>query len=184
MLWLPKTPKTCRTINIWPSFRSRGASSSAMGTITKPARCSSSPIWRARLKRIAANPDDFYHGAMARELAASMQKGGGLITADDLAHYEVKEREAVRGIVPRIRHHQRAAAVVGRNRADRDPEHSRRLRPGQIRRPVGAGGASDAGSLPARVFRSRRVSGRSGLFQNSRGPVDRQAIWRGLAGID
>ena len=26
-----------------------------------------------------------------------MQKGGGLITADDLAHYEVKEREAVRG---------------------------------------------------------------------------------------
>jgi gamma-glutamyltranspeptidase / glutathione hydrolase len=49
------------------------------------------------LKRIAANPDDFYHGAMARELAAAMQKGGGLITADDLAHYEVKEREAIRG---------------------------------------------------------------------------------------
>jgi len=49
------------------------------------------------LKRIAQNPDDFYRGAMARELAASMQKGGGLITAEDLAHYEVKEREPVRG---------------------------------------------------------------------------------------
>jgi gamma-glutamyltranspeptidase/glutathione hydrolase len=49
------------------------------------------------LKRIAADPDDFYHGAMARELAASMQKGGGLITVDDLAQYEVKEREAMRG---------------------------------------------------------------------------------------
>jgi gamma-glutamyltranspeptidase/glutathione hydrolase len=49
------------------------------------------------LERIAANPDDFYHGAMARELVAAMQKGGGLITADDLAHYEVKEREPVRG---------------------------------------------------------------------------------------
>jgi gamma-glutamyltranspeptidase / glutathione hydrolase len=49
------------------------------------------------LKRIAANPDDFYHGAMARELAASMQKGGGLITVEDLVQYEVKEREAVRG---------------------------------------------------------------------------------------
>src|SRR4029077_19506979 len=49
------------------------------------------------LKRIAANPDEFYHGAMARELAASMQRGGGLITVDDLAAYEVKEREAVRG---------------------------------------------------------------------------------------
>ena len=49
------------------------------------------------LKRIAANPDDFYHGAMAHELAAAMQKGGGLITANDLAQYEVKEREAMRG---------------------------------------------------------------------------------------
>jgi gamma-glutamyltranspeptidase/glutathione hydrolase len=49
------------------------------------------------LQRIAANPDDFYHGEIARELAAFVQKGGGLITADDLAHYEVKEREPVRG---------------------------------------------------------------------------------------
>ena len=49
------------------------------------------------LRRIAANPDDFYHGAMARELAASMQKGAGLITVEDLAQYEVKEREAMRG---------------------------------------------------------------------------------------
>jgi len=49
------------------------------------------------LQRIATRPADFYQGAMARELAAAMQKGGGLITADDLAHYEVKEREAIRG---------------------------------------------------------------------------------------
>jgi gamma-glutamyltranspeptidase/glutathione hydrolase len=49
------------------------------------------------LERIARKPDDFYHGTMARELAAAMHKGGGLITADDLAHYEVKEREPVRG---------------------------------------------------------------------------------------
>ncbi len=49
------------------------------------------------LERIAAKPDDFYHGALARELAAAMRKGGGLITADDLAHYEVKEREPIRG---------------------------------------------------------------------------------------
>jgi gamma-glutamyltranspeptidase/glutathione hydrolase len=49
------------------------------------------------LERIASNPDDFYRGAMARELAASIQKGGGLISVDDLAHYEVKEREPIRG---------------------------------------------------------------------------------------
>jgi gamma-glutamyltranspeptidase/glutathione hydrolase len=49
------------------------------------------------LERIAENPDDFYHGAMARELAAAIEKGGGLITADDLAQYEVKERQPIRG---------------------------------------------------------------------------------------
>jgi len=49
------------------------------------------------LERIAKNPDDFYHGALARELAAVIQKGGGLVTAADLAAYEVKEREPIRG---------------------------------------------------------------------------------------
>jgi len=49
------------------------------------------------LERIAEKPDDFYHGSLAREIAAAMQKGGGLVTVDDLAHYEVKEREPVRG---------------------------------------------------------------------------------------
>ena len=49
------------------------------------------------LERIAQNPDDFYKGALAKEIAAAMKKGGGLITAEDLAEYEVKEREPVRG---------------------------------------------------------------------------------------
>ena len=49
------------------------------------------------LERIAKNPDEFYHGALAQELAAVVHKGGGLITADDLAQYEVKEREPIRG---------------------------------------------------------------------------------------
>jgi gamma-glutamyltranspeptidase/glutathione hydrolase len=49
------------------------------------------------LERIAKNPDDFYHGELARELATAVQKGGGLMTAKDLAAYEVKEREPVHG---------------------------------------------------------------------------------------
>jgi gamma-glutamyltranspeptidase/glutathione hydrolase len=49
------------------------------------------------LERIAKNPDDFYHGMLAREIAAAMQKGGGLITVADLTNYEVKEREPIRG---------------------------------------------------------------------------------------
>ena len=34
---------------------------------------------------------------MAKELAASVEKGGGLITADDLAQYQVKERQPIHG---------------------------------------------------------------------------------------
>ena len=49
------------------------------------------------LQRIADDPDDFYHGSLAKELAASIEKGGGLITADDLAQYQVKERQPIRG---------------------------------------------------------------------------------------
>lgn len=49
------------------------------------------------LERISERPDDFYHGALARELAAVIQKGGGLLTVEDLASYEVKERIPVRG---------------------------------------------------------------------------------------
>src|SRR5579862_9778504 len=67
------------------------------GDYYKPGEIFRQPDLARTLERIAANPDDFYHGALARELAASMQKGGGLITADDLAHYEVKEREPERG---------------------------------------------------------------------------------------
>jgi len=67
------------------------------GNYYKPGDVFRQPDLARTLERIAANPDDFYHGALARELAAAMQKGGGLITADDLAHYEVKEREPVRG---------------------------------------------------------------------------------------
>jgi len=49
------------------------------------------------LKRIAADPGDFYHGKLAAELVADLRKGGGLITLDDLAHYEVKERTPLTG---------------------------------------------------------------------------------------
>jgi len=49
------------------------------------------------LERIAARPDDFYHGEMAKQMAAAVQKGGGIMTAQDLANYEVKEREVVHG---------------------------------------------------------------------------------------
>src|SRR5712691_11496180 len=67
------------------------------GDYYKPGEIFRQPDLARTLERIAEKPDDFYHGALARELAAAMKKGGGLITADDLARYEVKEREPVRG---------------------------------------------------------------------------------------
>lgn len=50
------------------------------------------------LERIVANPDEFYTGKMAREIADFMQQGGGLITVQDLKNYEVVERTPVRGV--------------------------------------------------------------------------------------
>ncbi len=67
------------------------------GDYYNPGEVFRQPDLARTLQRISEKPDDFYHGALARELAAAMQKGGGLITVDDLAHYEVKEREPVRG---------------------------------------------------------------------------------------
>jgi gamma-glutamyltranspeptidase/glutathione hydrolase len=49
------------------------------------------------LERIADNPDDFYHGAMARELVDELSKGGALLTLQDLAQYRVIERKPVTG---------------------------------------------------------------------------------------
>jgi len=67
------------------------------GNYYQPGELLKQPELARTLERIAKNPDDFYHGAMARELAAAVHKGGGLITTADLAAYEVKEREPIRG---------------------------------------------------------------------------------------
>ncbi len=55
------------------------------------------PELAATLKRIAADPGDFYHGQIARTLAADMKAHSGLMTQADLAGYQVKERTPVRG---------------------------------------------------------------------------------------
>ena len=67
------------------------------GNYYQPGERFKQPELAHTLERIAKNPDEFYHGAMARELAAAIYKGGGLVTSADLAAYEVKEREPIRG---------------------------------------------------------------------------------------
>jgi len=60
-------------------------------------------IWRQpdlakTLRRIHKNGrDGFYKGETARLLAADMRKNGGLITEEDLADYQAKERQPIHG---------------------------------------------------------------------------------------
>src|SRR5277367_6051820 len=67
------------------------------GNYYQPGELFKQPELAHTLERLSKDPDEFYHGAMARELAAAIHKGGGLVTAEDLAAYEVKEREPIRG---------------------------------------------------------------------------------------
>jgi len=67
------------------------------GNYYQPGEIFRQPELARTLQQIEQKPDDFYHGEMARKLAAAVQKGGGLLTAEDLANYEVKERQPVIG---------------------------------------------------------------------------------------
>ena len=60
---------------------------------------------------------------MARELAAAIEKGGGLVTAEDLAQYEVKEAAADSWHLSRIRDHQRSTTVVRWCHSGGEPQH-------------------------------------------------------------
>ncbi len=67
------------------------------GKYYQPGEIFRQPELARTLERIAANPNDFYKGALASELAATIQQGGGIVTKQDLAEYDVKERQPVRG---------------------------------------------------------------------------------------
>jgi gamma-glutamyltranspeptidase/glutathione hydrolase len=55
------------------------------------------PELAATLERIAQNPGGFYRGPLATQMAAAIARGGGLITASDLADYKVMDRVPVHG---------------------------------------------------------------------------------------
>ena len=67
------------------------------GNFYNPGDTFKQPLLAATLQRIAANPDDFYKGEIAKQIAAFEEAGGGLITVADLAAYEVKDRVPVIG---------------------------------------------------------------------------------------
>ncbi len=67
------------------------------GNLYKAGETFKQPELARTLERIAADPEDFYHGKMARELVDDLKKGGALLTLDDLARYNVVERRPVTG---------------------------------------------------------------------------------------
>ena len=67
------------------------------GHLYKSGEVFRQPLLAQTLKRIAADPDDLYHGKMAQELADDLKKGGALLTAEDMAQYTVVERAPVTG---------------------------------------------------------------------------------------
>ncbi len=67
------------------------------GNLYKEGEVFKQPELARTLQRIAADPEDFYHGKMAHELVDELKKGGALITLDDLAQYNVVERAPVTG---------------------------------------------------------------------------------------
>jgi gamma-glutamyltranspeptidase/glutathione hydrolase len=66
------------------------------GNYFRPGDTLRQPELAATLKRIAKNgPAEFYQGETAQMLARDMAAFGGLITLDDLAHYQPKIREVL-----------------------------------------------------------------------------------------
>jgi gamma-glutamyltranspeptidase/glutathione hydrolase len=67
------------------------------GQLYKEGETFRQPELARTLRRIAAHPEEFYHGQMARELVADLRKGGALLTLEDLASYTVVERAPIIG---------------------------------------------------------------------------------------
>jgi gamma-glutamyltranspeptidase / glutathione hydrolase len=64
------------------------------GAFYKAGEILRQPELAATLRRIAKKgPDEFYRGKTAHDLAAEMQREGGILTFDDLANYKPKIRE-------------------------------------------------------------------------------------------
>ena len=68
------------------------------GVPYEPGEVLAQPDLAGTLERIRdEGRDGFYRGITARLLAEEMERGGGWITEEDLARYEAREREPIRG---------------------------------------------------------------------------------------
>jgi gamma-glutamyltranspeptidase / glutathione hydrolase len=83
------------------------------GHLYKAGELFKQPQLAATLQRIADDPEDFYHGSLAREISAAIISKGGLITPADLAAYQVKERAPLIGTYTPARANAETYTVIG-----------------------------------------------------------------------
>jgi gamma-glutamyltranspeptidase/glutathione hydrolase len=88
----PEEARTMSAAHNLPRFADSRKLFQRDGDFYQPGERFIQPELAQTLTRIAEDPTTFYTGAMAKELAAEVQKGGGLITTSDLAAYQVKDR--------------------------------------------------------------------------------------------
>ena len=67
------------------------------GNFYQPGEVFRQPDLARTLTRIEQDPASFYHGALAGDLARSIEKRGGLVSEKDLAIYQVKDRRPLTG---------------------------------------------------------------------------------------
>ncbi len=140
------------------------------------------PELAATLQRIAANgAADFYRGETAQMLVADMQSNGGIISAEDLANYQPNIREVLRAHYQIDGHRWdvltspppssggvaiiEALNMLRANFAERLGRSAKR--------------AHGCGSDAPRLRRSRRLSGRSRLFERPRRGTHQRLLRQG-----
>ena len=100
------------------------------GNLYKAGEIFKQPLLAETLGRIAADPDDFYHGKMAHELIDDLKKGGRPDHPRRPRPIHCRRTHACHRHLPQLHHPQRTASIVGRRGAGERVEYSRRLRSG------------------------------------------------------
>ena len=67
------------------------------GRLPRAGERFANPDYAATLRAIAADPQAFYRGEIARRIAADMEANGGIITREDLSQYRAIERAPLSG---------------------------------------------------------------------------------------
>jgi gamma-glutamyltranspeptidase/glutathione hydrolase len=96
-LLAPEEAQNISTSRNLPRFPASRTLFQRDGDFYQPGERFVQPQLAETLGRIAKDPSVFYNGSMAKELAAAVQQGGGLITTADLAAYRAEERTPLHG---------------------------------------------------------------------------------------